>query len=200
MVRDLGRGSSAEVKLCRLLMPPDRVIDNRHTNDNGLSANRKSIVDTVGGGGGKESRSGSSGSGGEGRRRRRASGDTYKERVEGQERGQDHGLDQERDELDGGDLYVRDGGEACVDVENVDVRDTPLVVNRFQRPHHAAGSSSRDVHAAASKPPSKKRSLAYGEIKNVNGRNPQTPAGFDNHYSEEYLMSFLDGVPSSWHC
>ncbi|CBN74534.1 Ca2+/calmodulin-dependent protein kinase kinase beta and related serine/threonine protein kinases [Ectocarpus siliculosus] len=106
VVRDLGRGSSAEVKLCRLLMPPDRVIDNRHTNDNGLSATRESIADTVGGGGGEESRSGSSGSGSEGQRRRRARGDTYKERVERQEGGQDHGRDQERDELDGGDLYA----------------------------------------------------------------------------------------------
>lgn len=148
VVRDLGRGSSAEVKLCRLLMPPDRGFANRHTNDNGLTANRESIVDTTGGGGRGESRGGGSGSGGEGRRRRRASADTCKEREEGQ----DQGVDQEQEELDGGDLYVGDGGEACVDIENVDVCDTPLVVNRFQRPQvQQVVSCSSEAHVAASK-------------------------------------------------
>ncbi|CAN0355174.1 unnamed protein product, partial [Ectocarpus fasciculatus] len=90
VVRDLGRGSSAEVKLCRLLMPPDRVFANRHTNDNGVSANRESIVDTGGGGGGGgENRSGGSGS-----------------RQEEHEGEQDQGRDREQEELDGGDLYA----------------------------------------------------------------------------------------------
>lgn len=104
IVRDLGQGSSAEVKLCRLVMPPDRTsTDQRETRTS------EGFADGERTGGDGNDVGGTDGEGEVPRRRRRRPRNSGAENH-GARRGR---RDEDEQEEEGGDddsdLYVRDG-------------------------------------------------------------------------------------------